>query len=97
MLKIEFGMKKHIPLTGIWIAVVLLALMVSCNPPEEKAVEPMEKPIPELATIDSLMWRQPDSAFAVLRQFAASSEADRWSPPTRSAVSTILMVKALHP
>ena len=76
MLKIGFGMKKHIPLTGIWIAVVLLALMVACDPPKEKEVEPMEKPIPELAAIDSLMWRQPDSAFAVLRQFAASSEAD---------------------
>ncbi len=31
---------------------------------------------PELAAIDSLMWRQPDSALAVLQQFAASSEAD---------------------
>ena len=68
-------MKKNIPLTGIWIAVVLLALMAACDP-KEKVVEPMEKPIPELAAIDSLMWRQPDSAFAVLRQFAASSEAD---------------------
>ena len=76
MLKIGFGMKKHIPLTGIWIAVVLLALMVACDPPKEKEVEPMEKPIPELAAIDSLMWRQPDSAFAVLRQFAASPNAD---------------------
>lgn len=76
MLKIEFGMKKHIPFTGIWIAVVLLALMVACDPPKEKEVEPMEKPLPELAAIDSLMWKQPDSAFAVLRQFAASSEAD---------------------
>ena len=75
MLKIEFGMKKHIPLTGIWIAVVLMALMVACDP-KEKVVEPMEKPLPELATIDSLMWRQPDSAFAVLRQFAASPQAD---------------------
>ena len=34
------------------------------------------KPIPELAAIDSLMWKQPDSAFAVLRQFAASPNAD---------------------
>lgn len=76
MLKIGFGMKKHIPLTGIWIAVVLLALMVACDPPKEKEVEPMEKPIPELAAIDSLMWKQPDSAFAVLRQFAASPNAD---------------------
>lgn len=69
-------MKKHIPLTGIWIAVVLLALMVACDPPKEKEVEPMEKPLPELAAIDSLMWKQPDSAFAVLRQFAASPNAD---------------------
>ncbi len=76
MLKIEFGMKKHIPLTGIWIAVILMALMVACDPPKKKMVEPMEKPLPELATIDSLMWRQPDSAFAVLKQFAASPQAD---------------------
>ena len=76
MLKIEFGMKKHIPLTGIWIAVALMALMVACDPPKEKEVEPMEKPLPELAAIDSLMWKQPDSAFAVLRQFAASPNAD---------------------
>ena len=76
MLKIEFGMKKHIPLTGIWIAVVLMALMVACDPPKEKEVEPREKPLPELAAIDSLMWKQPDSAFAVLRQFAASPNAD---------------------
>ena len=76
MLKIEFGMKKHIPLTGIWIAVVLMALMVACDPPKKKIVEPMEKPLPELAAIDSLMWKQPDSAFAVLRQFAASPNAD---------------------
>ena len=74
MLKIEFGMKKHIPLTGIWIAVVLMALMVACDPPKKKMVEPMEKPLPELAAIDSLMWRQPDSALAVLKQFVASPE-----------------------
>ena len=68
-------MKKHIHLTGIWLLVALLALMVACDP-KEKVVEPMEKPLPELATIDSLMWRQPDSAFAVLRQFVASPQAD---------------------
>jgi tetratricopeptide (TPR) repeat protein len=76
MLKIGFGMKKHIPFTGIWIAVVLLALMVACDPPKGDVVEPREKPLPELAAIDSLMWKQPDSAFAVLRQFAASPNAD---------------------
>ncbi|MBR3426401.1 MAG: hypothetical protein IKG95_00510 [Bacteroidales bacterium] len=75
MLKNEFGMKKHIPLTGIWIAVVLLALMVACDPPKEKEVEPMEKPLPELAAIDSLMWKQPDSAFAMLQEFVVSQEA----------------------
>ena len=31
---------------------------------------------PELAAIDSLMWRQPDSALAVLQQFAASPQTD---------------------
>ena len=31
---------------------------------------------PELAAIDSLMWRQPDSALAMLQQFAASPKAD---------------------
>ena len=31
---------------------------------------------PELAAIDSLMWRQPDSALAVLQQFAVSPQAD---------------------
>ena len=69
-------MKKNIPLTGIWIAVVLMALIVACDPPKGKVMEPMEKPLPELAAIDSLMWRQPDSAFAVLKQFAASPQAN---------------------
>ena len=66
MLKIVFGMRIHIPFTGIWIAVVLMALMVACNPQKEKEVEPMEKPLPELAAIDSLMWQQPDSALMCL-------------------------------
>ena len=76
MLKIEFGMKKHIPFTGIWIAVALMALMVACDPPKGKVMEPMEKPLPELAAIDSLMWRQPDSAFVVLKQFVASLQTN---------------------
>ena len=69
-------MKKHIYFTGIWIAAVLLAVIVACNPHEEKTVEPKEMPIPELAAIDSLMWRQPDSAFLRMRQFMVSPEAD---------------------
>ncbi len=35
-----------------------------------------EGPNPELSAIDSLMWRQPDSALAVLQQFVASPKAD---------------------
>ena len=31
---------------------------------------------PELVAVDSLMWRQPDSAFALLQAFAVSPEAD---------------------
>ena len=76
MFKTGLGMKKHIPLTGIWIAVVLMTLIVACDPPKETVMEPMEKPLPELAAIDSLMWRQPDSAFAVLKQFVASPLAN---------------------
>ena len=38
--------------------------------------EPVEGPSPELSAIDSLMWRQPDSAFALLLQFVGSPEAD---------------------
>ena len=75
MLKIELGMRKLIHFTKIWVAVVLLAVIMACNPSEEKAVEPMGKPIPELAAIDSLMWRQPDSAFAMLQEFVVSPEA----------------------
>ena len=72
---IELGMKKHIHFTWIWIAAVLLAVIVACNPPKGKEVEPKETPIPELAAIDSLMWRQPDSAFAMLQEFVVSPEA----------------------
>ena len=31
---------------------------------------------PQLQTIDSLMWRQPDSAFAMLQEFASSASSD---------------------
>ena len=68
-------MKKHIYFTGIWIAVVLLAMIVACSPPKEKYTELIAKPLSELAAIDSLMWRQPDSAFARLQEFVVSPEA----------------------
>ena len=68
-------MKKHIYFTGIWMAVVLLAMIVACNPPKGKDTEPIAKPLSELSAIDSLMWRQPDSAFAMLQEFVVSPEA----------------------
>ena len=39
----------------------------------------VEGPSPELSTIDSLIWQQPDSALAVMLEFSASSEADSLS------------------
>ena len=54
----------------------MLALTVACDHPT-KVVESIETPSsPVLAEIDSLMWEQPDSAFAMLQEFASSAAAD---------------------
>ena len=45
--------------------VLLLALLSACHRPL-KVVEPAETPLPELLTIDSLLWQQPDTALACL-------------------------------
>ena len=51
----------------------LLVLMVaSCV----REVEPSVRPSRALVEIDSLMWSRPDSAFAMLLEFAGSPEAD---------------------
>ena len=47
----------------------------ACSP-SVKVVEPVETPSSELCAIDSLMWRQPDSALAWLQRFVASPAAD---------------------
>ena len=58
---------------------VFLVLLVGCKVPP---TTPQPSPLGEkeacrpLAEIDSLMWQQPDSAFALLRHFAASPQAD---------------------
>ena len=60
-----------------------LAMLVACSKPAE-APEPVvaepcrsvEGPTKELATIDTLLWHQPDSALAVMMEFAGSPEAD---------------------
>ena len=54
---------------------LVLVLLAACTP-SKQAPEFVEGPNPELSAIDSLMWRQPDSALAVLQQFAASPKAD---------------------
>ena len=46
------------------IGLFLLAL-VACRP-STKVPEPAEMPSPELLTVDSLMWQQPDTALACL-------------------------------
>ena len=58
----------------LWVLMALAA----CNPSAEVAEHGRseEGPNPELSAIDSLMWRQPDSALAVLQQFAVSPQAD---------------------
>ena len=54
-----------------------LAMLVACSQPTKVEVpEFVEGATKELATIDSLMWHHPDSALAVMMEFAASPEAD---------------------
>ena len=52
-----------------------LAMLVACSKPAE-VPEPVEGPTQELAAIDTLLWHHPDSALAVMMEFAASPEAD---------------------
>ena len=67
-----------------------MAVMVGCTPPgplsEGEGLPPTTSPRPSpggegvasrtLENIDSLMWRQPDSALTVMLEFAGSEEAD---------------------
>ena len=56
---------------------VELAMLVACSQPTKVEVpEPVEGPTLVLSQIDTLMWHQPDSALAVMMEFAASPEAD---------------------
>ena len=55
----------------------VLTIMVACSQPTKvEAPEPVEGPTLALSQIDTLMWHQPDSALAVMMEFAASPEAD---------------------
>ena len=57
------------------IGIVMGIALAACSP-SVKVVEPVETPTSELCAIDSLMWRQPDSALAKLQRFVASPAAD---------------------
>ncbi len=63
----------------VWIGIVVFLVVAACNRPDNDLVEtrratsridqvpePVEGPSHELSAIDSLMWRQPDSALARL-------------------------------
>ncbi len=52
-----------------------LAMLVACSKPAE-VPEPVEGPILTLSQIDTLMWHHPDSALAVMMEFATSPKAD---------------------
>ena len=71
----------------IWIAVMLA--VVACARPDNDLVEtrhgtsqikqvpePVEGPSQKLQAIDSLMWRQPDSALAVLMDYLSDDGRD---------------------
>ena len=59
----------------IGILLVGLVLAMACNP-KGSALEPAGVPSRALSAIDSLMWRQPDSAFAQLLQLAETTDTD---------------------
>ena len=62
-------MKRFLYIMGLWVG---LAMLAACN----TSVEPMERPCRELEDIDSLMWKQPDSALKVMLEFTVSGKAD---------------------
>ncbi len=54
-----------------------LAMLVACSKPAKVEVpEPVKGSPQELAAIDTLMWHHPDSALAVMMEFAGSEAAD---------------------
>jgi tetratricopeptide (TPR) repeat protein len=66
-----------------WIGMMFILAMAACARPDDDLVEtrratslPPTTVSPELSSIDSLIWRQPDSAFALLLQFVGSPETD---------------------
>ena len=67
-------MSKRLSVIGIMLAVLLVGCKVppTSHQPSPRGEGEACRP---LADVDSLMWQRPDSAFALLQQFAASPEA----------------------
>ena len=64
--------------TYLHIVVLLSLMVVGCaRTVDDRVEEVVATPsLLELSAIDSMMWRQADSALAVMMEFAASPEAD---------------------
>lgn len=64
--------------TYLHIVVLLSLMVVGCaRTVDDRVEEVVATPsLLKLSAIDSLMWRQPDSAFAMLQEFASSAAAD---------------------
>ena len=60
----------------LWHIIVLMWLTVFAASCGNRSGGDTFKVSPELSTIDSLMWKNPDSALTVMIEFAASPEAD---------------------
>ena len=72
-------MKTKCLVIGIVMGIAFAACSPSVKVPEPEVAEQsrsIEGPSLELSAIDSLMWRQPDSALAQLQRFAISPAAD---------------------
>ena len=57
-----------------FIGMMLMGLLAVAACTSIKAPEPVEGSFPELCAIDSLMWRQPDSALAVLLEYDGNTD-----------------------
>ena len=74
-MKIALAMTMKRCLHGCMVCLLMGIAFAACSP-SVKVPEPVEGPSLELSAIDSLMWRQPDSALAQLQAFCNSPEAD---------------------
>ena len=73
-----FCFKKHYicHMKSFWfIGAIFVLMLAGCNRPSAETRRAVS-PRPELAAVDSLMWSRPDSAFALLLEFADSPVAD---------------------